>query len=291
MCYVWAILTYELPLPAKDDGLFFDEVGSWVEDKHRLVALYDSLFSTGMKNKWDSRVYIDLYAGPGLLKIRDTNKFIWGSPILALSVKDSFDKYIVCENDTESLDALKKRVASQFPHADVEFVSGSCDEQVDKIRQLIPRVTKTNRVLSFCFVDPFDLSLRFSTIKKIAEHFVDFLFLLALHMDANRNLAAYLDTRNRKIDDFLGIRDWRERWTRLPEPKNFPRFLAEMYAEQMQTLGYLPVGFDKMKQVRSDVKNLPLYHLALFSRHRLAYEYWDEVLKYSTPQLRLDLRD
>ncbi len=46
-----------------------------------------------------------------------------------------------------------------------------------------------------------------------------------------------------------------------------------------------------MKQVRSDVKNLPLYHLALFSRHELAYEYWDEVLKYSTPQLRLDLRD
>ena len=110
-------------------------------------------------------------------------------------------------------------------------------------------------------------------------------------MDANRNLAAYLDTKNRKIDDFLGMPSWRERWARLPGPKNFPRFLAEMYAEQMQTLRYLPVGFDKMKQVRSDVKNLPLYHLALFSRHALAYEYWDEVLKYSTPQLRLDLRD
>jgi len=53
----------------------------------------------------------------------------------------------------------------------------------------------------------------------------------------------------------------------------------------------LPVGFDNMKQVRSDVKNLPLYHLALFSRHTLAFEYWNEVLKYSTPQLRLDLRD
>jgi three-Cys-motif partner protein len=284
-------LTYEHSVPAKDDGLFFGEVGSWVEDKHRLVALYDSLFSTGMKNKWDSRVYIDLYAGPGLLKIRDTNKFIWGSPILALGVKDSFDKYIFCENDAESLHALEKRVASQFPDADVEFVPGSCDERVDKITQLIPRATRTNSVLSFCFVDPFDLSLRFSTIKKIAEYFVDFLSLLALHMDANRNLTAYLDTKNKKIDDFLGMRDWRERWSRLPEPKNFPRFLAEMYAEQMQTLQYLPVGFDKMKQVRSDVRNLPLYHLALFSRHRLAYEYWDEVLTYSTPQLRLDLRD
>jgi len=284
-------LPYERSIPAKDDGLFFGEVGSWVEDKHRLVALYDSLFSTGMKKKWDSRVYIDLYAGPGLLKIRDTSKFIWGSPILALGVEHQFDKYIFCENDAASLDALKKRVARHFPDADVEFVPGSCDVEVDRISRLIPRATRTNRVLSFCFVDPYDLSLQFSTIKRIAEYFVDFLFLLALHMDANRNLAAYIDTKNRKIDDFLGMPNWRERWSRLQEPKSFPRFLAEMYAGQMQTLSYLPVGFDKMKQVRSDVKNLPLYHLALFSRHELAYEYWDQVLKYSTPQLRLDLRD
>lgn len=207
-----------------------------------------------------------------------------------MSVKDPFDKYIFCENDAASLDALKKRVKGIFPDVDVEFVSRSCDKQVDRISQLIPKATRTHRVLSFCFVDPFDLSLQFSTIRKIAEHFVDFLFLLALHMDANRNLAVYLDRKNRKIDDFLGIPDWRERWDSLPEPKNFPRFLAEMYAEQMQTLRYLPVRFDKMKQVRSDVRNLPLYHLALFSRHELAYEYWEEVLKYSTPQLRLDLR-
>jgi len=284
-------LTYEPSIPARDDGLFSGEVGSWVEDKHRLVALYDSLFSTGMKKKWDSRVYIDLYAGPGLLKIRDTNKFIWGSPMLALGVEHPFDKYIFCENDALSLDALKKRVAGHFPNADVEFVPGSCDEQVERISRLIPKASRTSRVLSFCFVDPYDLSLQFSTIRKIAEHFVDFLFLLALHMDANRNLSAYLDVKNKKIDDFLGMPNWRERWIRLPEPKNFPRFLAEMYAEQMQTLRYLPVEFNKMKQVRSDVKNLPLYHLALFSRHALAYEYWDEVLKYSTPQLRFDLRD
>ena len=283
-------MTYEFSIPAKDDGLLFSEVGSWVEDKHQLVAYYDSLFATGMK-KWDSRVYIDLYAGPGLLKIRDTNKFIWGSPILALGLKDPFDKYIFCENDAALLETLKKRVERNFPTANVEFVSGSCDKQVGRISQLIPKATKTHRVLSFCFVDPFDLSLQFSTIRRIAEHFVDFLFLLALHMDANRNLSVYLDRKNRKIDDFLSVPDWRERWERLPDPKSFPRFLAEMYAEQMQTLGYLPVGFDKMKPVRSDVKNLPLYHLALFSRHALAFEYWEDVLKYSTPQLRLDLRD
>src|SRR5258708_34283224 len=131
-----------------------------------------------MKNKWDSRVYIDLYAGPGLLKIRDTNKFIWGSPILALGVEHPFDKYIFCENDAVSLDELKKRVARHFPNADVEFVPGSCDAQLDTISRLIPKATRTNRDSSFCFVDPYYLSIQSSTINRIAENYLAFLFFL-----------------------------------------------------------------------------------------------------------------
>jgi hypothetical protein len=42
-----------------------------------------------------------------------------------------------------------------------------------------------------------------------------------------------------------------------------------------------------MKKVRSDEKNLPLYRLALFSRNPRAYDFWDEVLKYSTSQRTL----
>lgn len=42
-----------------------------------------------------------------------------------------------------------------------------------------------------------------------------------------------------------------------------------------------------MKQVRSLDKNLPLYYLVLFSRHELAFTFWDDVLKYSTGQTNL----
>ena len=275
-----------IALTAQDDGLPHDEVGSWAEDKHALVALYDRLFSTGMKNKWDARIYIDLYAGPGLLRIRDTTKFIWGSPILALSVKDPFDKYIFCESKPESMDALKTRVQKHFGSAKTKFIPGNCDEQTDQICDAIPKSTKDFRVLSFCFIDPYDLSIQFSTVAKIAERFVDFLVLLALNMDANRNRAYYLDPSNTKIDRFLGSADWRRRWEQSTQ-KHFPRFLAEEYAKQMATLGYLPLPFEKMKQVRSDVRNLPLYHLALFSRHERAYKYWKEVLKYSNPQISM----
>jgi hypothetical protein len=67
----------------------------------------------------------------------------------------------------------------------------------------------------------------------------------------------------------------------------FPKFLAQEYEKRMQSLGYLETPLYKMKEVRSDEKNLPLYHLALFSRHQRAYEFWDEVLKYSTDQQAL----
>jgi three-Cys-motif partner protein len=276
-------MTEKILVIPEDDGLPYDEVGSWAEDKHALVGLYDRLFSTGMKNKWDARVYIDLYAGPGLLRIRDTQKFIWGSPILALNVKDRFDKYVFCESKPESIEALRERVQRHFAGVETKFIHGNCDERTDEICDAIPKATKDFRVLSFCFIDPYDLSIQFSTLAKIANRFVDFLVLLALNMDANRNRAYYLDPGNTKIDKFLGLADWRQRWERSAQ-KSFPRFLAEEYAKQMTTLGYLPLPFEKMKQVRSDVRNLPLYHLALFSRHERAYKYWNDVLKYSNPQ-------
>lgn len=92
-------------LRVEDDGLVCGEVGRWAKTKYRLVSLYDQLFATGMKRKWDQRVYIDLYAGAGYSKIRETDMRLKGSPVLALEVADPFDKYIFCEEEVELLSA------------------------------------------------------------------------------------------------------------------------------------------------------------------------------------------
>ena len=52
----------------------------------------------------------------------------------------------------------------------------------------------------------------------------------------------------------------------------------------MRTLDYLEQRMDQMKLVKSDERNLPLYYLALFSRHSTAYQFWQQVLKYGTDQ-------
>lgn len=241
-----------------------------------------------MKAKWDTRVYIDLFAGPGIVRVKGSRRLLWGSPLLALQVSDQFDKYILCESDPRLLDALKQRCSILAPKADIAFVEGDCNDKVDAICSKIPAASKNNRVLSFCFVDPYDLSVKFSTIKRIAAVFVDFLVLLALHMDAGRNEAHYTNPTNHKLDDFLGQSEWRKRWQSRSPNTSFSQFLAEEYAHGMQELGYLRQPFQKMKEIRSDLKNLPLYRLALFSRHPLAYQYWEEVLRYSTSQTDFD---
>ena len=281
-------MPYKLPAAPEPDDLLTPEVGRWAEDKYKLVSLYDRLFSTAMKNKWDIRVYIDLYAGAGFARIRNTDRLVYGSPLLALAVTDPFNKHIFCEADASLPLALQKRVDRLFPKSDVTYVYGDCNERTHQICAAIPEHSKIHTVLSFCFVDPPNISIKFSTMRALShQRKIDFVVLLALYMDANRNEQHYTSKRNSKVDEFLGTTSWRARWKheRLKGIK-FPRFLAEEYSRQMETLGYINLPFHKMKKVRAD-KNQPLYHLALFSRNKFACTLWDEVLKYSTDQIPL----
>jgi three-Cys-motif partner protein len=271
-----------------DDGLVCPDVGAWSEGKYRLIRLYDSLFSSGMKDKWDVRVYIDLYAGAGYCRIRNTRRILMGSPLLALTVANPFDKYVFCEELIDNLRALEVRTRQLAPNAAVAFVQGDCNAKVDEILAEIPLGSKERRVLGLCFVDPFDLGIKFETLRKLSSRYIDFVCLLALHMDANRNQAIYIKEHSHKIDDFLGTSSWRGRWNADSAIRvSFPKFLANEFSAQMKALNYIPPPFYTMKEVRSDEKNLPLYHLALFSRHPRGYQFWDEVLRYSDDQLSM----
>ncbi len=271
--------------PEGNDGLPCPEVRRWAETKYRLIGLYDKLFATGMKKKWDQRVYIDLYSGAGYSRIAGTNTFLKGSPLIALTVEDPFDKYIFCEEDPELLQALRTRVKRIAPMANVVYIQGDCDAEIDKICAEIPKASANNKVLSLCMVDPFDFGIKFETIRRLSKYFMDFLVLLAVGMDAGRNYDHYVDGNSTKIDEALGNTAWRDRWRAIGTRKGeFRQFLATEFSSSMESLQYLKSPLDRMKQVRSDEKNLHLYYLALFSRHVRAYEFWDDVLKYSTDQ-------
>src|SRR2546422_3390578 len=74
-----------------DDGLLTNPIGPWAEDKYRYVGMYAEMFSTGMKNRWPRRIYLDLFCGPGHSRVRDTGRVVLGSPMIALSLPDPFE--------------------------------------------------------------------------------------------------------------------------------------------------------------------------------------------------------
>ncbi len=218
-------------------------------------------------------------------RIQGTGRFLKGSPIIALTVSHPFDKYIFCEGREDLLVALKARAQRIAPQANVAYIPGNCDAEIETICKEIPKGSSANKVLSLCLLDPFDFGLKFETLRRLSGIFVDFVVLLAIGMDANRNYEHYVDGHSTKIDEALGNTEWRERWRAVGiRRSDFRPFLADEFCRSMESLGYLKKPLDRMKLVRSVEKNLPLYYLALFSRSETAFKFWDDVLKYSTDQ-------
>jgi three-Cys-motif partner protein len=110
-----------------DDGLLIPEVGPWTEDKFDLIRLYCQIFSSAMKNKW-TRVYVDLYAGSGMCRIKGRSQVLLGSPLIALSVDAPFDRYVFCESDPERFASLAARVERDYARHDTCLIPGKFEE-------------------------------------------------------------------------------------------------------------------------------------------------------------------
>jgi three-Cys-motif partner protein len=276
------------PLPSlTDDGLVTPPAGDWGEDKYQLVKCYASIFASSMKYKWECLVYIDLFAGAGRAKFEDTGKIVPASPLVALEIPDPFTRYIFCEKDEAKLDALRKRVAASFPASEVEYIPGDCNANVEKIIASIPVFSRNYRVLTFCFVDPYNLgSLSFSTLERLAHNrLIDFLVLIASGMDANRNRDRYTQAGNTAVTSFVGSDTWRSQWPQTT--KNFGDFVADQFGTAMERLGYIYDGLPALQLIRSTEKNLALYHLGVFSKHIRGAEFWQKCRQAANPQRSL----
>lgn len=272
----------------ENDGLVIPEVGAWARDKYAHVQTYCSMFTGAMKPpKWQALVYIDLFAGAGLGKIKGTSEIVATSALLAIDIPVRFSRYIFCDINDDNVVALHKRVSRFFPDVDCRFLCCEVNTSVDRIIAEMPAAGKDNKVLAFCFVDPFKLDdLAFSTIEGLSKRFMDFLVLVATDMDANRNVSPYMAPESATVARFTGKKDWRTRWD--PQSnKSFGLFVLGEFSAHMQDLNYKPQPVEESVLVRNLQKNAPLYRLAYFSRHDLGKKFWRETKKSADPQLNL----
>lgn len=282
--------TFNPLIEVQSDSLLTPVVRQWSLEKYKLVGSYCDIFTRGMRNKWEQLVYIDLFAGAGYAKIEETKRSYLSSSLIAMSVPIPFDKYILCEQDSDKFDALSKRVTRLKPELDVTLINGDSNIIIDQVISSLPKFNKGNKMLTFCFVDPYSLNFSFDTINALGSKLlVDYLILHALHMDANRNLNNYIKLENEKIANYLGDQIWREKY--LADCKenstNFVKFLNDRYQEQMTSIGYQNKNL--AHQIKSNEKNLPLYYLSFYSKHPRGIDFYKKVEANLTPQLKFDL--
>ena len=278
-------------IEAFDDGLYIPEVGPWAENKYEVLHHYNYMFSTGMKNRFHNRVYIDLFSSAGIARIRNSNKYVLTSSLIALNLPDPYDYYIYCDIDEKCISTLSERVQRYFPAKKANYIVGDCNEKATKILSLLPKPSKSNTVLTFCVVDPFNLGINFRTMKALSKYRMDFLILLSW-MDTSRNEFRYVEYDNNRVDNFLGDAVWREKWAKLKnENYDFRKFLAEEFVSRMMILGYPDTAFKTMFEIRSTSKNLSLYHLAFFSKSKRGYDFWNKARFGGPSQTSLRFED
>jgi three-Cys-motif partner protein len=275
-------------MQVEDDKLFIQDGHSWSEDKYKLVGGYCDIFTRGSRRNWDQLVYIDLFSGPGFCRVKETGKILKSSPLVALSLPIPFDRYIFCDNDPESIEALAERVSHNYSNKNVVYINEDSNTAIDKIKSLIPGHGENKTVLTFCFIDPFDLNIHFETVKTLAENkFVDMLILQAYYMDANRNYDNYIKEDNEKISKYLGFSNWRQDFQKSKYfPNDFVNYLAVKYDDNMKKLKYLEPERSSFKIPQ---KNVKLYYLSFYSRHPLGNDFYKKVQAYADDQLNLGI--
>lgn len=276
---------YERLPHAEPDELFAPDVGAWARQKNMRLWNYLGIFTTGMKTSYDTRVYVDLFAGSGKNRIKKTSEWLLGSPLLALSVRDQFDRLIFCEKDAEKADALKIR-AFRMRTDNVHVLNLDANEDVSEVERLIPY----RGALTFCFVDPYDIGFNFNQLVRLTKsRRMDVLILLAVQMDARRNLEIYRREENQKISRMLGRDDWRDDWSAAENSGvPFGRWFRTAFTGSMEGIGYVrPKDADIQTIKLRDVGNVGLYDLAFYSKHERGYDFWRKAVKGATDQTSL----
>ena len=135
------------------------EPGPWAIMKLALVGYYIQVY-TNILGKSGRVTYVDLFAGPGINRIRGTQHFIMGSPLLAEYAprRHRFTNLVLCETNPEYVQALKMIL----PKA----VVIPADANASGLKQLLDFL-KSHPGHSLVLADPEGLGLHFKTLETI----------------------------------------------------------------------------------------------------------------------------
>mgnify|MGYP002783570251 CR=1 FL=1 len=197
--------------------------GDWSDAKLDALRRYIAAYSQALSKFSFERIYIDAFAGAGIITPEPTNpeqslfeenladeeaKYRHGSPLIALEADPGFHRFIFIERNAQSIDQLREQVSSRFPEkmAKSSFHQGDANLQLQTLTQ---QNWKAQRAVAF--LDPFALQVSWKTIEMIAKTQAIDMWLLFPAMAVNRMLpksgvvpAQWAE----KLTETFGTQDW-----------------------------------------------------------------------------------
>jgi len=263
-----------------DDGLPAEkDVGYWVDDKYRALREY-LRYHAKPRAGFATRAYIDVFCGPGRALVKDTIRFVDGSPVVAwkCSQEDGapFTSVYIADADDVRREACAARLRKLGAPV-IEVKGAALAAAAEIVNRLDPYG------LHFGFVDPYSLGeLRLELLRTLAAiRRMDLMVHLSA-MDLFRNLDRNLAGEQQEFEAFAP--GWQTHIRRNLSKDSRRRAVIDYWKTLVDQLG-LDVPAE-MKQVRNSV-NRDLYWLLLLSRHKLAAKFWKIVLQ-SEPQRGFD---
>ncbi len=226
-----------------------------------------NLFNTGMKNLWNTRVYVDLFAGPGVCVDRYSGQEFEGSPIRALNCKTPFTHLFFNDSKPDIVNALKARQLRMFPDANVFYSALDCNEAAPNIGRQLP-----GNALTLVFIDPWNYELNFQALSLLARRSsID--LIVTFHTTAiKRNARLELE----EVDLFLGDTEWRNRFfaAKGDVSNSGTKVIIESFKSNLKNrLGYKYFG--DPEPIRNEHGN-PIFYLLFASHNARGLDFWEK---------------
>jgi len=143
------------------------------------------------KMGFDGAVYVDLFAGTGLVKLTDTNDYVGGSPPCAILNKNGFDYAVCIEIDQKKCKVLESRLSRIIGKNNFQVINDDCNKCIQNVIGSIK--SRYNRPIVLTFVDPEGMEIKFSTLKALSDAFKSCDFLINVNASGVARVAGKLE--------------------------------------------------------------------------------------------------
>jgi len=190
------------------------EYGFWSLKKEIALMYWIWPFLTIASEYFDSFFYVDLFAGPGLMKAND--HYFVGSPVVAVgsTLPDKqFSEYVCFEIDPLRSENLKERMevaSKRFGTPPAKVFNVDCNRQ---LLAILEDVCPKGNICFLAFVDPENIKdLKWKTVYELLTYCKGDMILTfpTVGIVRNLNIAKHNRKMGRLFFDFFGENGWRD---------------------------------------------------------------------------------